>query len=181
MQIEDGTGNSYRVEVTDHNMMRTYAMVESEISHQSEVHEKAYSWTASKDIDATDCIIWLRNDSTTEDLIIQTIAISNDTAGTWFIYSPTGTTADGDTITGVNLNRGSGKLAEATCRADATGTTPANYIHYGASQAYQEEIVELHGSVVLGYLDEIAVDLTTEAGVLGQATIIGYYHTSSGH
>ena len=175
MIIQGGTGNGYAAKVTEHNMLRTYAMVEEEISHQSESHGDAYVWTASKDINATDSIIWLRNDSTTDNLIIQTILVSTDASGSFFIYCPTGTTADGDVITGVNLNRQSGKVADATSRCDATGTTPANYIHYGHALADQDMVLELHGSLILGYLDELAIDITDEPG-LAQATIFGYFH-----
>jgi len=175
MLINDGHSNK-TVHVTDDNMLRAYAQTESEISNSSESHGKAFAWTASKDIDTTDSIIWLRNDSTTENLIIECISVNNNAAGSWFIYCPTGTTADGDTITGTNLNRQSNHVALATCRCDATGTTPANYIHYGSSMASEEKTVEFHGSLVLGYLDEVAVDITTEPA-LAQATILGYYHT----
>ena len=161
--------------VTSDKMLHVYATVESEISHQSEVDGTAYSWTTSKDIDATDSIIWLRNDSTTENLIIQTISFNSTAAGTWFIYCPTGTTADGDTITGVNLNRQSGKVALATCRQDATGATPANYIYRGASMANEDKVINTYGALILGHLNEVALDVTTEPA-LAQATIIGYYH-----
>ena len=176
MQIEDGAGGSASVQVTSDNMLRAYAQVESEISHTSENNGDSYVWTASKNIDTTDSIIWLRNDSTSMQLIIECISVGSDVAGSWFIYSPTGTTADGDTITGVNLNRGSGRTASATCRADATGTTPANYLFYGSNMASEMIQVNFHGALILDYLGEVAVDYTTEPA-LAQATIFGYYHS----
>jgi hypothetical protein len=176
MIINDGTGSGHNARVDDENRLRTYSVVEGEMTHSSEDEGDAYIWTASKDINTTDSIIWLRNDSTDKELMIQCISVNNNAAGSWFIYCPTGTTADGDTITGVNMNRGSGKVALATCRADATGTTPANYVYYGASMASENVCVEFHGALILGYLDEIAVDITTEP-TLAQATILGYYHT----
>ena len=98
--VEDGTGKGYKAKVNEHQMLRTYAMVESEISHMSESHSEAYAWTSSKDIDATDSIIWLRNDNAEKNLIIEFITVTTDAEGSFFIYCPTGTTADGDTITG---------------------------------------------------------------------------------
>ena len=175
LQIEDGAGGSAGARVTKDNMLRVYAQVESEISHTSENYEDSYVWTASKNIDATDSIIWLRNDSTSMKLIIECISVGSDVAGSWFIYSPTGTTADGDTITGVNLNISSGRPASATCRSDATGTTPAKYLFYGSNIASETIQVNFHGALILGYLDEVAVDYTTEPA-LAQATIFGYYH-----
>lgn len=176
MLIEDGKGTGHRAEVTDDNFLRTYSQTETEMSHTAEHHGDAYIWTASKDINTTDSIIWIRNDSTTQNLIIECFHVTNNAAGSWFAYCPTGTTADGDTITGVNTNRSSGNVALATCRADATGTTPANYIFYGAGMASETVTVSLHGSLILGYLDEFAIDITTEP-TLAQATIMGYYHT----
>jgi hypothetical protein len=177
MLIEDGKGTGYKAEVTNDNFLRTYSQMETEMSHTSEHHGGAYVWTASKDINATDSIIWLRNDSTTQNLVIECFHVSSDAAGSWFAYCPPGTTADGDTITGVNTNRSSGKVALATCRQDATGTTPANYIYYGHNIAAETVTVSLHGALVLGYLDEFAIDITTEPTVLAQATIFGYFHS----
>ena len=178
MILEDGMGTGSRAEVTTDNFLRTYSQMETEMSHTSEHHQDAYIWTGSKDIDTTDNILWLRNDSTTQKLIIECIHVSSDAAGSWFIYCPTGTTADGDTITGVNTNRTSGKVALATCRTDATGTTPANHIFYGHSRADEISTVSFHGALILGYLDEVAIDITDEPG-LAQATIMGYYHNGS--
>jgi hypothetical protein len=176
MQIEDGTGHGNKVRVDDENRIRTYSVVEEEITHSSEDEGEAYVWVASKNIDATDSIIWLRNDSTTKELMIHCISVSTDAAGSFFIYCPTGTTADGDTVAGVNMNRGSGNVALATCRSDATGTTPANYIYYGHCRADETICIEFHGALILGYLDEVAVDITDEPG-LAQANIVGFYHT----
>jgi hypothetical protein len=177
MLIHGGTGNGYAAKVDEHNRFRTYATIESELSHASENHGASYVWTASDDINTTDSIIWLRNDNTTENLIIECISVNNNIVGSWFIYCPTGTTADGNVITGVNSNRQSGKVALATCRSDATLMTIANYVYYGASMASEDKTVEFHGGLVLGYLDEVAVDITTETTVLAQATIMGYYHS----
>lgn len=176
MIINGGTGNGFSAKVTSDNLLRTYAQIETEMSHSADGDAGAYIWTASKDINTTDSIIWLRNDSTTQVLKIECFHVTNNAAGSWFAYCPTGTTADGDVITGVNLNRSSGKVALATCRADATGTTPANHIFYGAGMASETVTVSLHGALVLGYLDEFAIDITTEPA-LAQATILGYYHT----
>ena len=176
MQIQDGQ-TGYVAHVTEDNLLRTYAKTEDSISHESFDHESAYIWTGSKDIDTTDSILWLRNDSTTQNLVITCISVNSNAAGSWFIYCPTGTTADGDTITGVNLNRKSGSVALATCRTDATGATPANYIYYGSNMASQPVCVDFHDALVLGYLDEVAIDITTEPA-LAQATILGYYATA---
>jgi len=178
MHIDDGTGQGYKAKVTSDNRLRTHSVLESEVAYESEGNGNAYIWTASKDIDTTDNIIWLRNDSVTSNLHIQCITVSSDASGSWFIYCPTGTTADGDTITGVNLLRSSSNVAEATCRSDATGATPANYIYYGHGVADTDVPVDFHGALILGYLDEVAVDITDEPG-LAQATVCGFFREAS--
>lgn len=174
--IEDGTGAAFRAHVNKRNMLRTYATIESEVSHHSENFGDAYIWTASADINATDSILWLRNDSTTQSLIIDTIWVTSNVAGSWFIYCPVNATPDGTTVTGVNLNRRSGNVALATAKRDNTTASLANYIFYGHNLALETVPVDFRGSLILGYLDCVAVDITTEPTVLAQATILGYYH-----
>jgi hypothetical protein len=174
MIIRDpSTGSGAKV--NDEGMIHAYSVVHFDIAHVSREEGEAYIWTASKDINTTDSIIWLRNDDTARNLVIRGFRVNSNAAGSWFAYCPEGTTADGDEITGTNLNRGSGKVALATCRADATGTTPANYIHYGVGGASNDVWIDLFGTLVLGYLDEFAIDITTEP-TLAQATILGFYH-----
>jgi hypothetical protein len=175
MLIDDGKGRGYKAEVDEHNHLWAHAVAELAIADASEKNGDAYAWTASADIDATDSIIWLRNDSTTQNLIIDTISVSSDVAGSWFIYCPENVTPDGTTVTGVNLNRASSKVALATCKRDNTTAVLANYIFYGHNQAAQTVVMQLRGALVLGYLDCVAVDITTEPA-LAQCTILGYFH-----
>lgn len=176
MHIDDGTGAGYKARVTSDNMVRVYAKTEPEIAHQSQNHGESYSWTASADIDATDSILWLRNDNTDLNLIIDSICISSDAAGSWFIYCPVNATPDGTTVTGVNMSRSSGKVALATAKRDNTTAVLANYIFYGHNMAAQTVCVNFQGALVLGYLDCVAVDITTEPA-LAQCTIAGFYHS----
>jgi hypothetical protein len=73
MIIEDGRGSGRKAEVDSHNHLKTHSVSELAIAEASEQDGDAYAWTASADIDATDSILWLRNDSTTQNLIIDTI------------------------------------------------------------------------------------------------------------
>jgi hypothetical protein len=178
MIIEDGRGSGRKAEVDSHNHLKTHSVSELAIAEASEQDGDAYAWTASADIDATDSILWLRNDSTTQNLIIDTISISSDAAGSWFIYCPENVTPDGTTVTGVNLNRASSKVALATCKRDNTTAVLANYIFYGHNQVAETVVMQLRGALVLGYLDCVAIDITTEPA-LAQATILGYFHPAA--
>jgi len=175
MLLEDGTGKGYKAAVDSHNHLETHAIAELAIADASEKHGDAYAWTASANIGATDSILWLRNDSTTQNLIIDTISVSSDAAGSWFVYCPENVTPDGTTVAGVNLNRSSSKVALATCKRDNTTAVLANYIFYGHNAAAETVVVQLRGALVLGYSDCVAIDITTEPA-LAQATILGYYH-----
>jgi len=174
MIIQGGTGNGFAAKVTDGNQLAVYSESLESVSHASQFHGKAFTWTASADINATDSILWLRNDSATENLIVDTIAVSSDAAGSWFVYCPVNATPDGNTITGVNMNRGSSLLATATCKSDNTTAVLANYIYYGHNAAASTAIVQLRGALVLGYLQCVAIDITTEPA-LAQASILGWY------
>lgn len=174
MLIEDGLGTGNKVEVAHNNRLSTTAVVVTEMGNHSIADADAYSWTASADINATDSILWLRNDNTTKKLAIECIHVSSDAAGSWFVYCPANVTPDGTTVTGVNLNRSSSKVALATCKRDNTTTTLANYIYYGHSLAADTKTFSFHGALILGYLDCVAVDITTEPA-LAQCTIFGYY------
>ena len=174
MIIEGGTGNGIKARVTDGNQLVVFAESLEAVSHASQFHGKAYTWTASANIDATDSILWLRNDNATENLIIDTIAVSSDAAGSWFVYCPVNVTPDGNTVTGVNMNRSSSNVASATCKSDNTTAVLANYIYYGHNAAASTAIVQLRGALVLGYLQCVAIDITTEP-TLAQASILGWY------
>jgi len=161
--------------VTSHKMLRAYCMIESEISHMSEVYGDAYTWTASYNAGAADTILWLRNDHTSKNLILTNIVVGNSTTRTEFIiHSPVNAAPAGTTVVGINLNRGSGKAALATCVRDETNNTQANVITHG--KLYGNTVnLPVDGAFILGYLDCIAVDFVA-ASTIAQATFRGYFH-----
>ena len=174
MIIEGGTGNGFKAKVDDHNKLMTRAVVSTELGYHSEEDGAAFSWTASADINATDSILWLRNDDPNRNLIVENVSVSSDAASSWFVYCPVNVTPDGTVVTGVNLNRTSGNVALATCHRDNTTAVLANYIYYGHNAAASTAIVQLRGALVLGYLQCVAIDITTEPA-LAQASILGWY------
>jgi hypothetical protein len=175
MQIEDGMGSGYRLRVNDHNMARVYAMVESEISHMSENHGKSFSWQHYYNYAAGDTILWLRNDSQTENLIIDEFVFCSDAVTQIIVHFPEDTTQAGTAVTGVNMNRKSGNVAAATAIGDETGNTQGEILGSAFIPANMAANFKLQGAVVLGYLDEVAVDFVT-VGTMGIANFRGYYH-----
>jgi len=174
MFIEDGRGSGRKAEVDDHHRLSVACVTENEIAHQSRVHGLAYTWTHSYNYAAADTILALRNDSTTQNLIIDRIIIASDTTTAVTVHSPSGTTFTGTAVTGVNLNRQSGNVALATAKGDETGNTQANVIFENIILANAPIIMPVEGAIILGYLDELAVDFVT-VGTLGAVTFRGFY------
>jgi len=161
--------------VTIENKLRTYSTNEFEVSYESEKHGRAYTWTAAYNYTGNDTILWLRNDSSTLNLIIDLIVLASDTTTRVIVHSPGNTTPAGTVVTGVNLNFGSNLLAEATAYSNETGNTQRNIIANASLPANIPVILPVNGAFILGYKNEIAIDFVT-TGTMGMATIRGYYH-----
>jgi len=174
--IEDGMGKGYKAQVTNENKLRTYSTIESEGSYESETHERCYTWTTAYNVTAGDTVLWLRNDSTTLNLVLEKIILSNDTATQVVVHSPANVTPAGTVVTGVNLNRASNLIAEASGYSNETNNVQANIIANAIIQANVPAIFPLDGTVVLAYLDCIAVDFVTGSSAIGCATFRAYYH-----
>ena len=179
MLIEDGKGSGFKAQVTDHNMLKVYAMVETEISHMSEVHGDAYIWTATADWGADKNAIWLRNDNADQNLIIQSIFIGAAAAAQIEVWVGNGSTSAGTAVVGTNLNRQSGKVAQATCKhtntnLNAGGSTTLLGTMY--APATNRLPIDFMGALVLGYYDEVSVNIITDVGSTS-VNIMGYFHT----
>lgn len=176
MQIEDGTGSGNRARVTNGKMLRVYAQVESEISHVSEQDGLAFSWSnVSYDYDAGDTILLLKNTSPTKSLIIDAIEVGGDAATIAIAHFPVCETPTGTAIVGVNLNRQSGKVAEAVAKGDES-TNSLGDIHRNLYiVAAQSKAHPTKGAIVLGLNDCIAIDFVTN-GAACYCSIEGYYH-----
>jgi len=177
MIIEDGTGNGYKARVDDDNRLRVYAVVEDHITHSSETEGHAYIWTATADWGADKNALWLRNDNTSAYLAIETISVSPAAACQIEIGVGSGNTVGGTVVTGVNMNLGSGNVAEATCRhtntnCDASAGLTIIKTFWGA---VQNNRVDFRGALMLDYLGEVGIGLITDVGST-TVTITGYYH-----
>ena len=177
MIIEDGTGSGSKLRIDDSNRIRAYATVEDHITNSSEDEGRAFVWTATADWGADKNALWLRNDSTSALLAIESIVISPAAVCQVEIGVGSGNTVAGTVVTGVNMNLGSGNLASATCRhtntnCDASaGLTIIKTIWCAVSNNH----VDFKGALLLDYLGEVAVNLITDVGS-SSITITGYYH-----
>jgi len=173
MNIEDGEGTGSLVGVDTHRL-KTSSRNNPRIWYESVEHGQAFTWSnATYDYDAADTILAVQNDSATKLLHIYQIHIEGDTETAFTIHCPKNVTMAGTAVTGVNLNRTSANVADATAKADETGNSQANVIYRSLMLAKTKQIIEIPG-LVLGKNDVIAVDFTTDGGA-ALVDIVGYF------
>jgi len=108
--------NGTPVSVDDENMVKTLAVTESLEGHSNRRHGSAYTWQFSNDpAAADDCIFYIKNNDDLP-LILEGIDLFiTDDCDVYLKLGGTGTTAAGTTVTGTNMNAGSGNDADVTC------------------------------------------------------------------
>lgn len=178
--IQDpSTGLAARVIDTSHSALVVRATDIDYITHISEDDESAYSWTsATYDTDAGDTLLLVKNTNASALLHIHKVDIWTDTASRVTFHTTDGAsfTPTGTAVTGVNLNRASGKVASATAKADETGNTQGNIVLASYAEANKTNDWDFDDAIVLGNGDLFAVDLVT-AGTGATVTFTGFYVT----
>lgn len=171
--------NGQYVKVTDENMLRVCAQIEYEVSHVSEAHGQAYVWTATADWGADKNALWLRNDSLTDNLVIEQIIATMGAAAVVEIWVGSGNTAAGTAVTGICLNRGLDNTALATCKHTntnvdtGTGMTLLLTVHLPVTNA---QPINFFNALILDYYDEVAVNIVTDVAS-SSVNILGYFHS----
>jgi hypothetical protein len=175
MEIRGYEGNP--IGATEDGRMRTYAGQESEIAFQSRVNGNAYIWSASQDLGADKCALYLRNDDTIP-LVIEKISFYGSAAATYELWMGSNTiTVAGTPVVGKNLNTASSNIAKATCTHTETGADTGGsltLIKTVQSGATTKETLSFNGSLVLGYLGELALIVVTDIALTSVA-FMGYY------
>jgi hypothetical protein len=176
MLINDPNGNP--VEVLGDGRLRTYASTQPEIAYYSLKGGTAYMWTASLDLGADKNVIWLRNDSLVQSLVIDIIQVSCSAAATVEVFTGTGNTAGGTVVTPVVLNTAFSKPAPSTCRHTNTnvdtGTGMSILSTHQLGAATKEEI-SYNSALHLALNGEIAVNVVGDIA-LTSVNILGYFH-----
>jgi len=169
--------NGPLADVNIDKQLLTRAVTESDLEYASEAKGKAYSWSSSYAATAAQEVISIKNTSTSDNLIIDEVAVANTVAGVFTIFEVTSGTAAGTGVTGQNLNLGSGKSADATAfgNASVTGSLSGNVLLYESVAANTGALLDLKGSLVLGQDDEIAITASATGTVY--VTVIGHYKT----
>lgn len=140
----------------------------------------AFSWqNATYDYDANDTILGVENNSATRDLRIHKVFATGSTATQFVVFAASGKTLAGTAVTGVNLNRNSSNVADATAKADETGQTEQGGAYptglYSGRFA-NNGIVEIavDGAIILPQDHMVGVDFTTN-GTTANVVIWGYF------
>jgi hypothetical protein len=172
-------GNTYTAEVNSDQQLLARAVVVPELHHAS-LSGEAFAWNAvSADIDTTDTILAVRNDSSSKYLVIDKLYVWGDVSAKFDVHLITATyTAAGTAVTGVCLNKAKPTVADATAKADETGNTQGDIIltlsnnEVGSDQFGID--YDFQGSVILGEDQAIGVDIVGESAAF-ECTIIGHY------
>jgi hypothetical protein len=179
MIIQGGTGNGYSVKVDNENRLHTFTTMQELPAHASEEEGNCYMWTATADLAADKCLLYLKNTNTDMNLVIQKIIISPAAACQFEIWvGSNSVTVAGTSVTGVNMNLGSGNVALATATHTETGADLGGGVMTLLGTAWAGagvNAVPLDGTLILGYLDEMAINLITDVGS-SSANIMGFYH-----
>lgn len=177
MNIKGINGNT--AEVNSDQQLKTYAVNVSAL-HAASMKGKAFAWNAiSADIAAAATALAVRNDSTTEYLVIEKLYVYSDVATAVDVHLVTATyTSAGTAVTGVCLNKAKATVASATAHANETGNTQGDIIitlHTPELTTSAESVeYEFNGGVILGQNQAIGVDLVADSAAF-ECTIIGYY------
>jgi hypothetical protein len=179
MFLEDGLSGEAAA-VVDNELSVTTT---SEI-HKATLRGDAYAWNAiSANIDATDCMLMVRNLSATRLLVINRIYVWVDVPTGIDVHLSTNATAfsaggAGVAVTGVNLNTASNKVADAEGYSDDASVTQGTII---TTLHNNELTTDVHAidfitndEIVLGKNGCIGVDDIVEPAAF-ECTIIGYF------
>lgn len=172
MDILGASGN--RMEVDDQKR----ALVDARSDFQRASDEgDAFIWVMEMyDYTAVDTILCVRNDHSTKKLHITEVRVLQGAGEVEVeIHVPTATfTAAGTAVVGTNLNRESGKVAEATAIADETGNTQGTIIQRLFTFNNVEVVLDFKGALKLGHDQALCIDLESGADWC-LASITGYF------
>ena len=175
--IADGKGGGGPMEVRGN---RAQVDAQTETAFETHSHDgKSYSWTnVSYDMTAADTIIAVRNISSNQHLHITQVLMNTGTT-TFAQHHVTNASAAlaGTAIVGVNLNFGSGNVAEADARGDeTTNSSQGTLILTNSVVATFDTTVDWEGALILGTNDSYAIDYTVDDTTDAmKITIWGYF------
>jgi hypothetical protein len=175
VKIEDGGGSGRIAEVNLEQRLNVSAQSNSRSFYISRDFGEAYTWTSSYSAGTGEEVLYVKNDSTTHQLVIDLVHVGGVLTGLFEIYQVSGTAA-GTSLTGVNLNLTSSNTASATAlgNASVTGLTIGNRLYLHRTPATTSGAFELADTLILGTTDAIAITYTGGTGIV-DAEIRGFF------
>jgi hypothetical protein len=172
--LEDGQGSGQRQGVDSEFRAKTAATTKTALEYWSGKGQ-AYSWNSlDLDIDATDTLLLVKNDSSSSLYIDYMIIEAGNAATRYQVHIPAAeVTVTGTTVTGFNLNTGSSNVATATAASDETNNTQGTIIYDVSLLATTTIIVPTPG-LILSEDKSVGIDQVTES-TAGNAIIYGHY------
>ena len=184
-EIHGIVGSSGRAAEVDDGGLRVNPRTAFE---QAVIDGRAFAWAGlTEDATAHDTLLALENNSPTDVLKIHKLIVTTDNTSQIQVFTASGVTpatTDGAAVVGVNLNRASGRSANATCYTDDTGNTeqgssyPGKILTQVIIAATPTEIL-FDGAVALLEDHMVGVDLTTASTSNANATFIGWFEPIS--
>ena len=174
IEIEDGKGSGRRAEVDKENKLSVSSTGHSESSEVSRERGATYLWTSSYSAGTGNEVIYIKNTSTTQNLIIDKATVNSVLTGLFELNVAAGT-AGGTTITGTNANLTSGNAASASSygNASVTGITPGIRIDMARIPANGRATMELNDILILGLNDAVSITYTGSTGIV-DIIVTGY-------
>jgi hypothetical protein len=174
------TGNTYTAEVSNAQRLKTDSCSKSALTCASELGD-AYSVIA---VDAgpvaAEYTLYFKNNSADEFHLYDMWSYGTDADVVWKLHKVTGT-ASGTAITPVNLNVGSGKIADVTVAGGAagvTGLTSAGVLlqwYNGIANTTNKWTID--GAIIIPSGTAIAIEYDAGTGGAAMLTLRGYYES----
>lgn len=188
--LQDGTGKGYLQKVDANNRAHIFAFTRCDCADNAIRLGKAFEFATGAFIAPTTtaehAILYLKNTSATDALLIHTIRTCGSVAQQWIAYkNDTGGTIISDANAGVeeNLNFRSTKVAEGDVwAASAAGKTRSggNWLTQWINDVGHSNL-DFEGALVLGTNDSLTLTVQNvgSATTLACARILAYYETLS--
>ena len=179
MKIEDGRGKYGDAGVSADQRLDVSARSAERAFYSARDDGLAYSVTMdAMTLAAGDIAGYLKNTSSTRNLIINDMDFSGVPAGKWIVSSCSGTAAAGTAVTPTNLNLSKGNAAEASAMSgdtSITGLTAIATIGVVRHEALGQQEENFSSGLILGPSDAIMIEYDTGAGGLCEIVIDLHY------
>lgn len=182
LQIEGAVGTGYGAAVTVRNRLKTDALVASREFIIARDDQRAFNvYCTGTTMTDGQYVAYIKNTSTTRNMHIELVRVSGEGTAPiiWKIHKVTGTAANGQASTAVNLNLGSSVTPEATILEDGGATAISGLTEDGviahARHANQSQFdIPFAGVLVMPPATAIAIE-TDDGSLTTCETLIRFF------